>query len=130
VRLARSARMGSAGRAVMATCAGLAVTCADQPGRRRASYVPISGRVDVSENASTVDLRRQQYGMRINYDGDGSTRSSGLHRAHRLRRHDIPFQTNPNDGSAPEDPRQQLRYMPITAGGTVFMYNLTIAANG
>ena len=40
---------------------------------------------------------------------------------------DIPFQTNPNDGSAPENPQPgSYAYMPITAGGTVFMYNLKI----
>ena len=40
---------------------------------------------------------------------------------------DIPFQTNPQDGSAPESPTAgSYAYMPITAGGTVFMYNLKI----
>ena len=40
---------------------------------------------------------------------------------------DIPFQTDPQDGSAPEHPQPgSYAYMPITAGGTVFMYNLKI----
>ncbi len=40
---------------------------------------------------------------------------------------DIPFQFEPEDGSAPENPAPgSYAYMPVTAGGTAFMYNLKI----
>jgi phosphate ABC transporter phosphate-binding protein len=96
------------------------------------SYVPISGQGSTwSENALDQWITDvQQYGMRINYDGDGSTQGRQAYIAGTtdFAASDIPFQTNPNDGSAPEQPvAGSYAYMPITAGGTVFMYNLTIA---
>jgi phosphate transport system substrate-binding protein len=95
------------------------------------SYVPISGQGSTwSENALDQWISDvQQYGMRINYDGDGSTqgRQAFIAGTTDFAASDIPFQTNPGDGSAPEDPTpNSYAYMPITAGGTVFMYNLTI----
>ncbi|HVT77998.1 MAG TPA: substrate-binding domain-containing protein, partial [Acidimicrobiales bacterium] len=40
---------------------------------------------------------------------------------------DIPFQFHPEDGSAPENPAPgSYAYIPVTAGGTSFMYNLHI----
>ena len=39
---------------------------------------------------------------------------------------EIPFQSAPEDGSAPEKPANGFAYMPIVAGGTSFMYNLKI----
>jgi len=95
------------------------------------SYVPISGQGSTwSENALAQWIKDvQQYGMRINYDGDGSTqgRQAFIAGTTDFAASDIPFQTNPNDGSAPETPMpNSFAYMPITAGGTVFMYNLTI----
>ena len=40
---------------------------------------------------------------------------------------DIPFQFHPEDGSAPENPAPgSYAYIPVTAGGTSFMYNLKI----
>ena len=62
--------------------------------------------------------------------GTGSTagRQSFLNGTVDFAASDIPFQTKPDDGSAPETPTPgTYAYMPITAGGTVFMYNLTIA---
>jgi phosphate ABC transporter phosphate-binding protein len=135
VRLARTARIG--GRlsgAVMATMVlGMAITVVRvSPADAATSYVPISGQGSTwSENALDQWISDvQQYGMRINYDGDGSTQGRQAYIAGTtdFAASDIPFQTNPNDGSAPEDPTpNSYAYMPITAGGTVFMYNLTIA---
>jgi phosphate ABC transporter phosphate-binding protein len=95
------------------------------------SYVPISGQGSTwSQNALDQWIADvQQYGMRINYDGDGSTQGRQAYIAGTtdFAASDIPFQTDPQDGSAPENPTpNSYAYMPITAGGTVFMYNLTI----
>jgi phosphate transport system substrate-binding protein len=112
---------------------GMAITVVRvSPADAATSYVPISGQGSTwSENALDQWISDvQQYGMRINYDGDGSTQGRQAYIAGTtdFAASDIPFQTNPNDGSAPEDPTpNSYAYMPITAGGTVFMYNLTIA---
>lgn len=96
-----------------------------------ASYVPVSGAGSTwSQNALAAwisDVR--QYGMRINYEGTGSTdgRHQFLQGTVDFAASDIPFQSHPEDGSAPEDPApNSYAYMPITAGGTTFMYNLVI----
>ena len=95
------------------------------------AYVPISGAGSTwSQNALSqwiVDV--QQYGMRVNYAGVGSTqgRQEFIQGVVDFAASDIPFQTNPQDGSAPEMPLAgSYAYMPITAGGTTFMYNLII----
>jgi phosphate transport system substrate-binding protein len=95
------------------------------------SYVPVSGAGSTwSENALDQWITDvQQYGMRVNYAGTGSTagRQSFLDGTVDFAASDIPFQTKPDDGSAPENPvAGSYAYMPITAGGTVFMYNLMI----
>ena len=95
------------------------------------SYVPISGEGS-SWSANALDqwiADVQQFGMRVNFTANGSTQGredyiSGLTD---FAASDIPFQTDPTDGSAPEHPQSgSYAYMPITAGGTVFMYNLKI----
>lgn len=95
------------------------------------SYVPVAGAGSTwSANAldqwiSDVD----QYGMRVDYAPTGS--SDGRHQfldgTVDFAASDIPFQSHPEDGSAPEQPAPgSYAYMPITSGGTVFMYNLII----
>lgn len=95
------------------------------------NYVPISGDGSTwAQNAIqqwVTDVK--QYGMRINYNGTGSGqgRNDFLKQTVDYAVSDIPFQTNPTDGSAPEDPgKTPYAYMPIVAGGTAFMYHLTI----
>ena len=95
------------------------------------SYVPVSGEGS-SWSANILDqwiANVQQNGMRINFTANGSTtgREDWIKGITDFAASDIPFQTNPGDGSAPESPTAgSYAYMPITAGGTVFMYNLTI----
>jgi phosphate transport system substrate-binding protein len=67
--------------------------------------------------------------MRINYAPTGSSdgRQEFINGTVDFADSDIPFQTNPTDGSAPERaPVGEYAYIPITAGGTTFMYNLII----
>jgi phosphate transport system substrate-binding protein len=95
------------------------------------SFVPISGEGS-SWSANAINqwiADVQQFGMRVNYTANGSTqgREDWISGLTDFAASDIPFQTNPTDGSAPEHPQTgSYAYMPITAGGTVFMYNLKI----
>ena len=95
------------------------------------SYVPISGAGSTwSQNALNQWIADvYSFGMRVNYAGTGSSdgRSQFLAGTVDFAASDIPFQSHPTDGSAPENPAQgSYAYIPVTAGGTAFMYNLTI----
>jgi phosphate transport system substrate-binding protein len=95
------------------------------------SFVPVSGEGSSwSANALNQWIADvQQQGMRINFTANGSTtgRQDFIKGLTDFAATDIPFQTNPTDGSAPEHPQPgSYAYVPITAGGTVFMYNLKI----
>jgi phosphate ABC transporter phosphate-binding protein len=95
------------------------------------SYVPVSGEGS-SWSANAINqwiADVQPAGMKVNYTANGSTagREDYIKGLTDFAASDIPFQTDPQDGSAPEDPQKNsYAYMPITAGGTVFMYNLKI----
>lgn len=68
------------------------------------------------------------YGMTVNYSGVGSSagRSDYINGKIDFAVSEIPFQSQPEDGSAPEVPPRGFAYMPIVAGGTAFMYHLNI----
>jgi phosphate transport system substrate-binding protein len=96
-----------------------------------AGYAPISGAGSTWAENAVDEWRRDvtQYGMRISYSGQGSSdgRRQFLNGTVDFAVSDIPFQTHPTDGSAAENPAPgTYAYMPIVAGGTVFMYHLTI----
>jgi phosphate ABC transporter phosphate-binding protein len=96
-----------------------------------AAYVPINGAGSTwSENAIRQWASNvEQYGMRINYDGTGSTNgrnqfASGLTD---FGVSEIPY--GKDDGAATEArPKFPYAYMPIVAGGTSFMYNLKVGS--
>lgn len=95
------------------------------------SYTPIAGAGSTWAENAVDEWRRavNQYGMRISYAGTGSSdgRRQFLSGTVDFAVSDIPFQTNPTDGSAAERPASgSYAYMPIVAGGTVFMYHLTV----
>ncbi|MFF3408527.1 phosphate ABC transporter substrate-binding protein PstS [Streptomyces sp. NPDC002742] len=95
------------------------------------SYTPISGAGSTWAENAVDEWRRavNQYGMRISYAGTGSSdgRRQFLSGTVDFAVSDIPFQTHPTDGSAAERPGSgSYAYMPIVAGGTVFMYHLTV----
>jgi phosphate ABC transporter phosphate-binding protein len=95
------------------------------------TYVPVSG-AGSTWSANAIDQWISdvvQYGMRVNYAPNGSSdgRKRFLDGTVDYAGSDIPFQSHPEDGSLPEVPAAgSYAYMPITAGGTAFMYNLTI----
>jgi phosphate ABC transporter phosphate-binding protein len=128
VRRVRARRRTAIVLAAFAIFAVLAVT----PSASADSYVPVSGAGSTWSQNAIDQWRRdvQQYGMRINYAGNGSSqgRRQFLDGTVDFAASDIPFQFHPEDGSPPEAPAPgSYAYMPVTAGGTVFMYNLTIA---
>lgn len=97
-----------------------------------ATYYPITGTGSTwSQNA--LDQWRsnvaKNYAMTVNYTGAGSTsgRRDFIEGTVDFAISEIPFQANPEDGSAPERPSRGYAYMPIVAGGTSFMYNLKIS---
>ncbi|MGA2838073.1 MAG: phosphate ABC transporter substrate-binding protein PstS [Acidimicrobiales bacterium] len=96
------------------------------------SYVPLNGEGS-SWSFGAInqwDQAVESDGMQINYTPNGSTqgRQDFIDGQTDFAASDIPFQTDPTDGvSAVEHPKAgSYAYMPITAGGTVFMYNLMI----
>ncbi|WP_157156894.1 phosphate ABC transporter substrate-binding protein PstS [Diaminobutyricimonas sp. LJ205] len=68
------------------------------------------------------------YGMTVNYSGVGSSagRRDFIQGSIDYAVSEIPFQSRPEDNSAPETPPRGYAYMPIVAGGTAFMYHLNI----
>jgi phosphate transport system substrate-binding protein len=94
-------------------------------------YQRISGEGS-SWAANAIDAMRvnvRQFGITVDYNPSGSTsgRKNFLNGTVDFAASDIPFQFAPEDGSAPENPAPgSYAYMPVTAGGTAFMYNLVI----
>jgi phosphate ABC transporter phosphate-binding protein len=96
-----------------------------------ASYEPITGTGSTwSQNAIDQWKTNVQanYGMQVNYSGVGSSagRRDFIQGSVDYAVSEIPFQSAPEDGSAPEIPPRGYAYMPIVAGGTAFMYHLNI----
>ncbi|MFM2076354.1 MAG: phosphate transporter substrate-binding protein PstS, partial [Actinomycetota bacterium] len=104
---------------------------ATRPVQAADSYQRISGEGS-SWAANFIDAVRvnvRQFGMTVDYNPSGSTagRKNFLNGTVDFASSDIAFQFKPEDGSAPENPAPgSYAYMPITAGGTAFMYNLQI----
>lgn len=96
-----------------------------------ASWEPINGTGSTwSQNAIEQWKTNvaSNYGMTVNYSGVGSSagRRDFIQGSVDYAVSEIPFQTSPEDGSAPEVPPRGYAYMPIVAGGTAFMYHLNI----
>ncbi len=93
--------------------------------------VPISGAGSTWAQTAVDQWKRDvvNQGLQVNYSGTGSSdgRRQFLNGTTDFAVSDIPFQFHPEDNSEPETPASgTYAYMPVTAGGTVFMYNLTI----
>ena len=116
---------------VIAAFAALLIVAGIALPAHAATYEPITGTGSTwSQNA--LDQWRtnvaQNYGMTVNYSGVGSTagRRDYINSSVDFAVSEIPFQQQPEDGSAPETPPRGFAYMPIVAGGTAFMYHLVI----
>jgi len=116
--------------ALVAACvAGLVMV--PVPAAQAAGYVPISGAgstwSQVAVDAWRADVRAS--GVVVNYAGTGSTdgRSQYIQGTVDFANTEIPFQNPPEPGQQAEVPSRPYAYLPIVAGGTSFMYNLTVA---
>lgn len=92
------------------------------------SYVPISG-AGSSWSANAIDQWRRnvtQYGMRINYASTGSSDGRNQFKGGTVDYavSEIPYGLIDN-GRKDDLPTRGFAYMPIVAGGTAFMYNIT-----
>ena len=96
----------------------------------KVSYVPISGAgstwSQVAVDAWRADVRAS--GVVVNFAGTGSTdgRSQFIQGTVDFANSEIPFQNPPEPGQQAEVPSRDYAYLPIVAGGTSFMYNLTV----
>lgn len=96
-----------------------------------ASWTPISGSGS-TWGQSALDLWRRDVassmGMTVNYAGTGASagRRDFIAGTVDFAVSELPFQANPEDGSAPESPSRGYAYVPLVAGGLSFMYNLSI----
>jgi len=115
--------------AFLAACvAGLVMVPA--PAAQASGYVPISGAgstwSQVAVDAWRADVRAS--GVVVNYAGTGSTdgRSQYIQGTVDFANTEIPFQNPPEPGQQAEVPSRPYAYLPIVAGGTSFMYNLTV----
>lgn len=115
--------------AAVAVLAPLAVVLSQPAPAAAQSYVPISGAGSTWSQNAVDQWRRNvnQFGMRINYAGTGSSDGRNQFRNGTVdfAVSEIPFGLR--DGGAVDTPPQRgFAYMPIVAGGTSFMYNLKI----
>lgn len=124
---------GRALPALLALLAPLAVTLslstATATPAAAQSYVPISGAGSTWSQNAVDQWRRNvnQFGMRINYAGTGSSDGRNQFRNGTVdfAVSEIPYGLR--DGNSVDDaPQRGYAYMPIVAGGTAFMYNLKI----
>ncbi|MSZ76762.1 MAG: phosphate ABC transporter substrate-binding protein, partial [Actinobacteria bacterium] len=113
-----------------AATAMVGLSLAPVPPAQAADYVPISGAgstwSQVAVDAWRADVRAS--GVVVNFAGTGSTdgRSQFIQGTVDFANTEIPFQNPPEPGQQAEVPDRDFAYLPIVAGGTSFMYNLTV----
>jgi phosphate ABC transporter phosphate-binding protein len=126
VRAVRARLMAVAGAVLIIICGGIFAPA--QPASAT-TYVPISGAGSTwSYNAIHAWITNvAQYGMTINYADVGSSTGRQDFAAGSVDwgASEIPYGVQDGDTSDPA-PNRGYAYMPDTAGGTVFMYNLMI----
>ncbi|MGZ4446647.1 MAG: phosphate ABC transporter substrate-binding protein PstS [Nocardioides sp.] len=118
-------------RPILATLAAALVGVLLAPAPAQAEdFVPISGAgstwSQVAVDAWRADVRAS--GVVVNFAGTGSTdgRSQFIQSTVDFATTEIPFQNPPEPGQQAEVPSRDFAYLPIVAGGTSFMYNLTV----
>jgi phosphate ABC transporter phosphate-binding protein len=123
-----SRRLRALALAVATAFAGTALSTLAAPAHAE-NYVPISGAGSTWSQNAIDQWRRNvnQYGMKINYQGTGSSDGRNQFRNGTVdfAVSEIPYGLS--DGGVTDTPPQRgYAYMPIVAGGTSFMYNLKI----
>lgn len=99
------------------------------PAASAQEYVPISGAGSTWSQNALDQWRRNvnQYGMKVNYQGTGSSDGRNQFRNGTVdfAVSEIPYGLS-DGGVVDSPPSRKHAYMPIVAGGTAFMYNLKI----
>ncbi len=129
----RSARL--AVRAATAACTALLGSVAVAPSANATTYVAISGSGSswsaVALDQWSQDLRPS--GLIINFNPDGSAAGRGDYMSNQddFAASDPPFRNGHDElgGTGAEHPSQGYSYVPDTAGGTAFMYHITVAGH-
>lgn len=108
-----------------------AVTAGAAPAANGATYEPITGTGSTWAQDVMDQWRRdtaERFDMTVDYSGVGSTaaRRDFINGSVDFAVSELPFQAQPEDGSAPEIPPRAYEYVPLTAGGLSFMYHLVI----
>jgi phosphate ABC transporter phosphate-binding protein len=96
-------------------------------------YVPVSGAGSTWSQNALDQWRRDvnsNYGIKINYQGTGSSDGRNQFKANTVdfAVSEIPYGLT-DGGVTDYPPTRKFAYMPIVAGGTSFMYNLTISGH-
>ena len=131
MRSARSRSRRGRLRIAALVAVGLVLCIGPMPRAKAFSFQRISGEGS-SWAFNFIDAMRvnvQQFGIAVDYSKTGSTagRQNFLNGQADFAASDIPFQFHPEDGSTAENPAPgSYAYIPVTAGGTSFMYNLQI----
>ena len=116
--------------AVVAATMATGLVLVPAPAAQADTYAPISGAgstwSQVAVDAWRADIRAS--GVVVNFAGTGSTdgRSQFIQATVDFANTEIPFQNPPEPGQQAESPSREYAYLPIVAGGTSFMYNLTV----
>lgn len=129
--LRRSLRFALAAAAVVLAIAAPLAPQGALSAQAATAYAPITGSGSTWSQNALDQWRRNvatNYSMTVNYNGTGSSagRRDFIAQTVDFAVSEIPFQSAPEDNSAPEKPTTGFAYMPIVAGGTSFMYNLKI----
>lgn len=132
-RSARDLKRFGVRAAAVVGAVGLLGVVALHPAPRAAAadngYVPISGAGSTWSQNALDQWRRNvtQYGMQVNYQGTGSSDGRNQFRSSTVdfAVSEIPYGLT-DGGVTDTPPSRDYAYMPIVAGGTAFMYNLTI----
>lgn len=122
-----AARLLRAGSVVLATAFVALVALPGTAGAE--SYVPVSGAGSTWSQNAIEQWRKNvnQYGLRVNYAGTGSSDGRNQFRNGTVdfAVSEIPYGLK-DAGVVDNPPARKYAYMPIVAGGTSFMYNLKI----
>jgi len=118
-----------AARALLAALALAVLTVAGAAPAHADSFVPVNG-AGSSWSSNAVDQWRrnvEQYGMRVNYASTGSSDGRNQFKSGTVdfAITEIPYGLK-DSGVVDTLPTRGFAYMPIVAGGTAFMYNLSV----
>jgi phosphate transport system substrate-binding protein len=123
-------RFGRLARLTLAAAAALPLAAIPATAAHAGGYAPITGSgsswSEVAIDAWRADVHSE--GLVVNYSGDGSSagRADFIENQSQFAVSEIPFENPPEPGQQAEVSKRPYAYLPIVAGGTSFMYHITI----